>query len=83
MDKSTLHGLSLVLMVSASLTLPWLVTSVFGRRRGFYTASPATIATADRTLAHFDSWEAMEAAAVVGGEGIARVRLTPRAERED
>ena len=39
MDKDTLHGLSLVLIVSASLTLPWLFATVFGRRRNFYSAS--------------------------------------------
>ena len=83
MDKSTLHGLGLVLIVSASLTLTWLIAQVFGRRHGFYTASPKTIATADRALAHFGSWEAMEAAAVTGEDGIARVKLSPRVEREN
>ena len=83
MDKSTLHGLGLVLIVSASLTLTWLIAQVFGRRHGFYTASPKTIATADRALAHFGSWEAIEAAAVVGDDGSARIKLPPRAERED
>lgn len=81
MDKSTLHGLSLVLMASASLILPRLFATVFGRRRGFYTAKLNTIVTADRALAHFGSWGAMEAAAVVGEDGIARVKLAPRAGR--
>ena len=83
MDKDTLYGLSLVLIVSASLTLPWLLATAFRRRRGFYTASPETIATARRALAHFGSWEAMEAAAVTGEDGVARVKLPPRDERED
>lgn len=82
MDKDTLCGLSLVLIVSASLTLPWLLATAFGRRRGFYAASPETIATARRALAHFGSWEAVDAAAVTGEDGVARVKL-PRAERED
>jgi hypothetical protein len=83
MDNSTLHGLSLVLIVSASLTLPWLFATAFGRRRNFYSASSETIATARRALAHYGSWEAMEAAAVTGEDGIARVTLPPRTERED
>ena len=79
MDKSTLHGLGLVLIVSASLTLTWLIAQVFGRRHGFYTASPKTIATADRALAHFGSWEAVDAAAVARERAAARQAASRRA----
>lgn len=83
MDKSTLHGLSLVLTASATLTLPWLFATLIGRRRGFYAARPKTRATANRALAHFGRWEALEAATVHGEDGVARVQLPPRAEREN
>lgn len=75
MDKSTLHGFAMVMLASASLTLPWLMTQLFGRRRSFDTASPRPIAAADRALAHYGSWAAIDTAAEVGDDGIARITV--------
>lgn len=75
MDPASLHGLALVLLASAALSAPWLIASGLGsHRRSFYTASPETRAAASRALDHYGSWEALEAAAEVGEDGVFRIK---------